>query len=125
MSVERPGPRTCTNGTRKRGKTGDQWHAKSDKRGEGDRVRSRVVGVHYVGPPGADQPPQAGSSGEVPLSPHSKPACGKSSAAQPPDEGGVVLRDDERFIAPRALSPGEQEHLPLSAAPIAATIDVQ
>lgn len=103
----------------------DEGQAKADEGGEGDGVGTRIVRMNEVRPPCSDDPAHAGRGCQVPLPPHAHTGRRQPGSAQAPYERGVILTDDERLVTGRTLGPGQQKNLPLSAAPVAAAIDVQ
>jgi hypothetical protein len=97
----------------------------ADEGGDGDGVSTGVVRVHEVGAPGADESPDAAGGREVPVGSHAHGAGGESGRAKSVEEGGVRLRHDERLVPAVALGAGEQEDLPLAAAPFATAVEVE
>lgn len=84
-----------------------------------------IVRVNHVGAPGAHQLPDPPRGAEIPIGSHRH--CGHRDAArpQPLQQRRVWNTDDERLVPPRTQTLGEQPDLPLSAAPIAARVDVK
>ena len=96
-----------------------------DERGQRQGVRAGIVGVHEVGSPGSYGGPNAPRGGHIPVGAHAHRAGRLARTSEPPDERGVGLTHDERFITTRALPLSEQGDLSLPAAPFAAAVDVQ
>lgn len=81
-------------------------------------MSTRIMRVHEVRLPRAYEGAQSTSCHNVPVGAHAdRGRCG-ARATQSLDQRRVRICGDERLVTRFALAAGEQEHLPLSPAPL-------
>jgi hypothetical protein len=99
--------------------------AAADQSRERNRVGARVVCVHDVGVPRPKDRAHAACGREVPVSAHSDGGRGDARGPQPANEWCIWCGDNERLVTVLTLATGEEIHLPLTAAPFSAGVQME